>query len=424
MFRELASERWFLYVSSKPLEKLIGFCIFVTAAAGCAVGHAASTVLGMLFITSLVHMREWPALWTALNMSEKTLLIGLVLYAFSGLISYYNVGDESEYIKHMGRYIRFLLILPVYLLFTKANLDLFKYLVAGAITSGPLYLFFALLSVYERPGLPASGGYHHIAFGDAAMLSVVFLSAVLVTWKTRRTIKVIMVISILCALYASILSQARGAWMAIPFCGAWLLYLTARHNTQKIKTVLSLLLLVIVATGVSPLGKVIEKRVDEAVQEVGFFIKGENLGSSVGTRLAMWQIALNVWQKHPVIGTGLGDFDQEIEIRQSQGSYEDVAVHSNVHNIYFQALATTGTLGFLILFFSLLLQPFLICYRASVGKLTPASLGGMTVMIAYAAFGLTASWILRAPEVSVYLVYLITVVSTVSRVSNTTDSKQ
>ena len=322
----------------------------------------------------------------------------------------------------MGRYIRFLLIVPVYLLLTNGNMQLLKYLLAGSIVSGPLYLSFALISVSNHSGLPASGHYHHVTFGDAAMLNVVFLLAVFVTWRTRPIMKTIIAISIVCALYASILSQARRAWLALPFCGALLFYLTLKNNKVKVKMVIPVLFLIIVAIGVSPVGNVVESRVKEAAQEIESFISGERFDSSVGGRLAMWDIAIDVWKEYPVIGTGLGDFDQEIESRQSQGVYNNIAVHASVHNIYFQALATTGTAGFLILCFALVIQPFRIFYNASREKLTPAGLGGLMAIVAYAVFGLTESWILRAPVVSIYLIYLVTLSAAVSRISETADS--
>jgi len=420
-----ATRRWFLDASSSPLELLIGVCIFATAASGGALSSVASSSLAILFIACLFYMPKWPELWRSLSRNEQLLLTGLALYAFSGLISYYNVNDEHEYVKHMGRYLRFLLIVPVYLLLSKTNLKLFKYLVAGAIVAGPLYLSLALISVSMNPEMPASGHYHWITFGDAAMLNVVFLSAVFVTSKMRTVMKIIIAISIMCTLYASFLSQARGAWLALPFCGALLGYLMIRKNKLKISTVIPVLLIIVAVISVSPAGNIIESRVMQAKQEIELFASGEKFDSSVGGRLAMWDIALDVWKEYPIIGTGLGDFDQEVELRQSQGVYESIDVHASVHNIYLQALATTGTLGFLILCFALVVQPFRIFYKTSREKLTSAQLGGLMVIVAYAVFGLTESWILMAPVVSIYLVYLITLSTTVSieRVSENSEEQ-
>ncbi len=418
MLQNLVAGRWRAGVSARPLEMLIGFCIFITAAAGGAVTTVASASLAILFITCLFFIRQWPDLWRALSNNERLLLFGFILYAFSGLISYYNASDDYEYIKIMGRYIRFLMVVPVYLLLTKGNMLLLRYLVAGAVVSGPLYLALALFSISEKPGLPASGHYHHITFGDAAMLSVVFLSAVLLMWKTGLIIKAIFLISIACALYASILSQARGAWLVLPFCGMLLLYIMFKRNQLKFKIVLPLLFLAMTVIAMSPVSSLVGERVGEAVHEVTLFVSGERFDSSVGARLAMWDIALNVWQQHPVLGTGLGDFDQEIELRQSQGVYESIAVHGSAHNIYFQALATTGSIGFLVLCFALIIQPLKVFYCRSHEQFTSASLGGLMVIVAFALFGLTESWILRAPVVSIYLIYLITLSVIVSRVSD------
>ena len=424
MFQELVIGRWFAEVSSRPLEILIGLCIFATAAAGAAMMHVASPSMAILFIVCLFYIHKWPELWRALTRNERVLLLGLGLYAFSGLISYYNVSDEYDFVKYMGRYLRFLLIVPIYLLLSKADLYLFKYLLAGAIVSGPLYLSFALMSYSNKPWLPASGHYHHITFGDGAMLNAVFLLAVLFTWKTRLVIKIILLISILCALYASILSHARGAWLALPFCGVVLFYLLSKYGEMKIKkkVMLPVLFLIVAAIGISPLGSIMKNRVNEAVQDIELFVSGERVDLSIGGRLAMWDIALDVWKEHPFIGTGLADFDQEIELRQSQGIYESIAVHDSAHSIYFQALATTGTIGFVILCFALVFHPFRIFYRTLCEKLTPASLSGVMVVIAYAVFGLTESWMLRSPVIAMFLIYLITLSVTVSGASESANS--
>lgn len=415
MQHSLVTGHRFSRFSSRSVELLIGFCLFATAAAGVAVKDVASASLAILFLASLFYIHKWPVWWRALSRNEWLLLSALGLYTLSGLISFYNVSDDYEFVKHMGRYLRFLLIVPVYLLLSGSSAPFFKYLLAGAIVSGPLYLSFALMSAAEHPGSPATGDYHHITFGDGAMLNALFLLAVLLTWKTRMVVKVIIAVAMICALYAAILSQARGAWLALPVCGAVLFYFTVKYGRLKIKVVLPLLLLGVAVLAVSPARELLEGRVSEAVQEVEAFASGEKFDSSVGGRLAMWDIAVDVWQQHPVIGTGLGDFDQEIEQRQVQGIYESIAVHASVHNIYLQALATTGTVGFLALCFALVIQPLRLFYRAPGEKPTPARLGGIMLVLAYAVFGLTESWILRAPVISMFLIYLITLSVTVSK---------
>lgn len=409
---------WFYEFLSQPLKLVVGVAIVATAATGGALSNVASASLAILFITCLFYARKWPVLWRALSGNEQLLLAGFVLYALSGLISYYNVSDQYEFIKYMGRYIRFILVVPVYLILTKENIQLFKYLLLGSLISGPLYLYIALNSVAEsRSWVPATGQYHHIVFGEAAMLNVVFLVAVLFASSARPVMKAIMLISIACSSYACLLSQTRGAWIALPVCVALILFVLSMRAKLKVKMVFPLLLLAVVAVTALPIGSLIEDRLSTAVQEVESFANENDFNTSVGIRLAMWHIALNVWLEHPVIGTGLGDFDREIEARQSQGKYVGMKVNASVHNIYLQALASTGAVGFLVLCFALLIQPIRVFYSGIREKVTPANLGGLVVIVAFAIFGLTESWILRAPVISIYLMYLITLSISASKFS-------
>jgi len=184
---------------------------------------------------------------------------------------------------------------------------------------------------------------------------------------------------------------------------------------MNLKIIVPALFLLVAAISVSPIGVAVGDRVKEATQEIGMFLSGEQNDSSVGGRLVMWDMAIDVWGEHPVIGTGLGDFDQEIELRQSQGIYESIAVHASVHNIYLQALATTGLFGFVILCFALIVQPLRIFYCSAAEPLNSAKLAGVMVFVVCSLFGFTESLILRAPLVAMYLLYLATLSATVSR---------
>jgi len=411
----LSVKQWSSDVCSRPLELIIGLCIFAVAAAGGAVQSVASTSLGILLIISFVYVRSWPTSWRQLNSIERLVLLGFGLYFLSAVIAYVNVSDEHEYVKHLGRYLRFLLIVPIYLLLSRADLKLFKYLLAGALVSGPLYLSIALMSIAERPDHAAVGGYHHITFGDMAMLGAMFMTTVLVLMKTSKAMKIVLAISIVCLLYSSILSTARGAWIAMPFCLFLLLAVGVRHGKIKIRTILIALFVFGTVVAVSPASHIISSGVHEASGNIEKFQSGEKRGTSVGSRLSMWLIAVDVWKKHPIIGTGPGDFDLEMQASKDQGLNKDLFVQSSAHNIYFQALATTGTIGFVMLGFALVVLPFWLFYLANKEKVNVAAVSGMVAITAFAVFGLTESWMLRSPVIAVYVVYFVTLATSVRK---------
>ena len=348
--------------------------------------------------------------WTSLKTIEKVMFSAFIFYMFSGFLSYINVEDSHEYIKQMDRYIRFALIVPIALAVINSKLDFEKYFFIGMILSGPVFLYFALLSLQQKPDWPAGGAYHHITFGDAAMLNalLIMLMLVLERWKLRW--KMLAMISILCCLYASVLSQARGAWIALPI-GLLIVFIALTRET-RFKSGHALIILVIFALGVfiTPAAKMINDRYTEAVSEVEMFIDSGDATTSIGGRLALWSLSIKVWQSSPVIGTGPGDFDNEVMEYQSKGIYTDMDVHSSVHNIYLQSLANTGLLGFFVLMFALLILPFW-CFFNFTRKGVKSGYYGLMLISAFAVFGVTESWVLRAPVVSIYIVYLIVLLS-------------
>lgn len=421
MIQEVPVKQWFSGAGSKPLELIAGLSIFATAAAGGAVAHVASISFAVLFITSLVAVRSWPSSWQQLTLEERLVLLGFGLYFFSAVISYLNVSNEYEYIKHLGKYAYFLFVIPIYLLLSRAELNLLPYLVAGAIASGVVYLGTALLSVMANPAVPAKGAYHHITFGDMAMLNALFMSTLLVTMdagkvvRESKVLKITLSISIFGLLYTSLLSQARGAWLALPACLFLLLSVAVWYGKVRIRTIFIALIAFAALIAVTPAKDIVFSRMQSVTHEIELFQSGVDRSSSIGDRFAMWHIAINVWKEYPVVGSGPGDFEGELVSTQARGMYKAVMLHSSVHNIFLQALATTGIIGLVILCLALFIMPFRLFFKASESVISVAGLSGMVVLAAFAVFGLTESWILRSPPVSIFLLYFVTLATTAAK---------
>ncbi|MCK5394796.1 MAG: O-antigen ligase family protein, partial [Gammaproteobacteria bacterium] len=240
-----------------------------------------------------------------------------------------------------------------------------------------------------------------------------FMASVLVVKDLSNTMKSVLVISILCLLYASILSQARGAWLALPFGTLLLMIVAVKHGRIKLRTIAIAFVVVLTLIILSPAKDILSSRIQKAVYEIELYQSGENARSSVGSRLAMWHVAINVWKKYPILGTGPGDYREEFIASQEQGLYADVALHTSTHNIFFQALSTTGAIGFIILSMALFILPFRLFYRQYKRKMCVASVSGMVMLTSFAVFGLTESWTLRSPAISVYLLYFVTLATVI-----------
>jgi len=400
-------------IHNRPLSFFAGMCVMMLAIMGTSVSHVASTSFALLVLAGLFTMKRWKQTWSGLAREERWMLYGFALYAVSGFLSYVNVQDISEYIKDIERYFRYLLAIPIYLLLKSYRIDVIRYLYAGAFLSGPFLLAVALYAYFENPNMPSKGQYHHIIFGSLAMLNVGVMLAILLTARLSNVLRLILFVSMMCAFTAALLSQSRGVWLAAPVYLVIVLYMTWRHSRKNTVIAVAAIAIIALVAAQSPVGDMVKKRVTDAVDEITSFYKEDRYASSVGARLAMWKIAVDVWKENPLLGTGPGDFDDEVIALQNKGEYVGMEIHASTHNIYVQSLVNTGLFGLFVLLFSIFLQPVRILYASRHNDRT-ASLTGLTVLLLFAVVGLSESWILRLPMVSVYIIYILAVVSSLT----------
>jgi O-antigen ligase len=183
-----------------------------------------------------------------------------------------------------------------------------------------------------------------------------------------------------------------------------------RDKRISASNIVIFLLVFLLLSIVTPIGDVIKERTDQAVSEVSRYYTEDAYATSLGQRLAMWGIAINVWEKQPLLGNGPGNFDDEIIALQEEGQFIGMDINNSVHNIYFQSLVMSGIVGFLALMLAVIIMPVVLFYKS--GEVNrEGALTGFIVVVSFAIFGLSESWTLRLPAVSIFLVYMVVVAS-------------
>jgi len=403
-------EKFVKKVRDEPLVFTAGFGVLLLAVFGTSVRHVSSSVFTVLFLLSFTVVKDWGRLYSSLTKLEQIFLSAFLIFTISGILSFYNVDDAEKYYRLFERYLRFSMIVPVYFLIIKKNISVLNYLFAGAVISGPVLLIIALHHYFNNPDVPAQGYYHHIIFGQLAMLNVGIMLCLLLTKKISRQLQLIIIISTLCGLATAVMSQARGVWLVLPVYMAFAIYYAVRDKQIRVRNIAVVMAVFILLLIVTPAGDLVKQRSEDAVSEISRFYTEHQYVSSVGTRLAMWDIAFDVWIQHPMLGTGPGDFDDEIVSLQSKGEYTGMDVHNSVHNIYVQALVGSGIIGLAALLFSVLVMPLKLflsrCNTSEEGRSV-----GLITIISFAIFGLSESWTLRLPAISIFLVYMVVIAS-------------
>jgi O-antigen ligase len=397
-------------IKTEPLIVSIGMCVLLLSVMGTSVRHVSSTMFVILILLSFSVVTSWKATYLSLSRVEKMFLFSLIVYMLSGLVSVYNVDDLDKYYKLFERYLRFALIIPVYLLIIRKNTSILNYLLFGAVISGPFMFVVALGHYLLYPDVPAKGYYHHIIFGQLAMLNVGIMLTALLTKKLTRRTQSLILLSMFCGIVTAVLSESRGVWAVFPvYILIAIVYVLKKKHISVMTITVPLVLLVLISS-LTPISDVIERRFDEAATEVDRYYEEDRYVTSVGTRLAMWDIAIDVWKRHPILGTGPGDFDDEVMALQRSGDYRGMPVHNSTHNIYIQAMVGSGLFGLLALIFMLLIAPLRLLfnrlYTSDEGRLA-----GIVTIATFTIYGLSESWTLRLPTISIFLVYMVVAVS-------------
>ena len=357
--------------------------------------------------------------WHQLDSMEKQWVIALVLLFVIASLSLIYSEDFSDGVKRLERYFRLMTIPLIYLMVRRFNVEAGKFLLIGVAIASVSLAIQAYVLTQHFNMVRAQGLYHPIIFGDMAALTAAILSAALFTIVRQRWLKWVTIVCIFCALYAVVASVTRGAWLLIPVyitLFGWL-YRKKIDTGQWLK--MGTILMIIIATLIIWTPKKIELGIERGYSDLIGFIINPGKESSWGARINMWRNSTIMWSESPMVGTGIGDFKHDSQQLIDQGKSWSIHVgkYDHAHSIYFDASATLGLLGLIMLVIALFIIPWKIFMRAWKEADTPAirfySLSGLLVVASFTFFGLTEGWLTRNPFINPYIIYLIVFLSSI-----------
>ena len=198
-----------------------------------------------------------------------------------------------------------------------------------------------------------------------------------------------------CAIGAVLLSQSRGAFLVIPWCG--LVYAWFWHKKKHVshtgfhRTLIGLVCAVAILLAGAWWGPGDVLRIRQAVQNIQEFKSVENYNSSGGARLYLWTLAWDGIKRSPWVGIGSVERMRLIQHVGDGGTDEELAKFStvrqlgHVHNQYLNAALDGGVIGLAALL--TLLAGMAIATRklARIDPVASWQLGGVLFMHATAS---------------------------------------
>lgn len=277
-----------------------------------------------------------------LAQSEKWLLIAIGSYFLVFVISFL-IHDGK--LRELDTPSKVLLLLSTLALYAKIRLKINWILSAvllAAATAGVVatYRFFLL----DTPYMALFPTHMYIQAGDMAM-SLGMFSIAIAFYFYRKKSKIGVLCAFLAAglaILASLVNQARGAWVATPV----ILLIILLLNRKLLSKWFLISLALIASIGALLAGELIKERWQQAYNEVaGYFT--QNIGAtSVGGRLDMWKSSFIGIQEKPILGRGVEAIPEMRQNHFKQGLISEYASNfQNAHNQYLHDATARGLVG-------------------------------------------------------------------------------
>jgi len=376
-------------------------------------------IIGLFALSGLYLLFRYRDKSTQVNQDEKLFYLSLGIFF---LVSLFITLYGGFAYKAIGKYLHLLLAIPIYIYFRHVGIKLLYLwygLVAGAIVVAGIAIYDVWITDTPRywgnGDLRAMGITHPIIFGDLALVMGVMSIAGLGWFKQRSAWQALLpVIALLCGVLASVLSIARGGWVAVPFLVLVFFWYIKSRFSFKFKIIIAAAVIVLIGVIYAVPQTKVKHHVDRTITSLQQYgdseIKSIHRRTSVGTRLEMWQASWKIFLDNPVMGVGWGHYKEQAQAQVDQGlRNKSAATFDHPHSEYFSALAHGGILGFSVLMLLFLTPAWIFIKYIKYGKSVESrrlALAGLVLVVAYMAFGISEPMLYRSRSVGFFALYL------------------
>lgn len=397
--------------------------IFIIPIGALLIESWASILVAILAIVSSILMLKSKyfsackaAKYNQLNRDVKLLFFAFIVFGCVAFMSWLSADMSYDGWRKLGRYLRFLLLIPLICLFVRIKLNQLWFWCSVSIAA--LLLGFDAISdvfKYGSFGVRLSNKMNPILFGNLSLVfGAISLAGIEYFFQKNRWLIVIPILSFIAGLTASILSMSRGGWAAIPILfliSFWYFFHYQKYLKVKYQfgIVIGVILIIIAAYFIPQTG--IKDRIDFTSHNVEKYFHADDVykNTSIGQRFEMWKGAWRMFNEHPFLGVGVGKFNTVIKEYTEEGSlYPTVARFKHPHNEYLSVLANRGLVGFfsLLLVLFVPLKLFLRALSHASTDVRAFGLAGLFLISCYMVFGLSEAIFDRGLPVTLYVFYV------------------
>ncbi|MDD2711545.1 MAG: O-antigen ligase family protein [Simplicispira sp.] len=402
------------------LSALAAFCIPALALwlpSGYSYGAALFLLGALLFAPQ----------WLQARPDRKTQLLALFFLLMA--VAWYQLSALESGAGRWDRPVKFLLGIACLLYavqFPPPRRAFFWGLAVGCVGAG----LKGLWQVYHLDFERATGGTNAIQWGNIALLMALLLALQAgIFWRDLRWVERGLVVgAVVLGCEASVLSAARGGWVALlgmlPVAG-FFLWRYRRDLALKMAAGMAVFLAVIVLSN----SGMLSARWTAMDHEVHQYFEKSEKNTSMGVRLEQYRLALDLIRERPLLGWGMQGYREEMSRRVQAGSYSQAIHEYNfIHNELLDLWVKLGIFGFLL---QISLYSLIVCIfwptAQRMAQFNPESkewkeafalrLSGVAIPVMYAGFGLSQHFFVHNSGIIFFVFSTIILWSMVCRIN-------
>ena len=286
-----------------------------------------------------------------LNLSkvDKWLIYSYLFYFLTFVLSLCINGGKMRDLDSASRVVFFVPVLLLLLKYPIKTCVLSYSIPLGGIVSVCIALydkFILNLNPDQNPRIM------HIQGGDISMSLGIFSLIIALYAYQKREVKltVLSVIGGLCGIVGSLLSTARGGWIALPLLLIIILWIY-RHSLSKRFFLTFFGIIAVASVGISqmPNNRIIE-RIDVARKDIQLYLDNNDGNTSLGARFEMWKSAIAMVKEKPLFGWGIqGTTEKRKQETKEKVATGNIGQFTHAHNQYLDDLSKRGIVGLLAL---------------------------------------------------------------------------
>lgn len=363
--------------------------------------------LGIIATLSLLYYRFKLKIKWQLDKEDKYFIYALIAYFLSFVISAIINGDGFREIDNPSR---ILLLIPLIFFFNLYPIKkeiVFHFIPLGSLVVGALALCQKFILNLPKPFPDIMS----IQAGDISITLSILSIAISLYWFTRdKKVAFLYIVFAILGIIASILSGARGGWIAFPFCFLLVLVLYRKQIEKKYLFIIITLISIGIFLLIIRPEFGFQKRYNLAKTDIIKYIEKGEKNSSQGARIDMWENALFAISEKPIFGYGSIGYE---EFKKKQVTSKKMAKttlkFNSLHNQYLESFVKRGILGFIALISIMIIPLILFIRRLKEGNLALKCIAilGIIHITAHSFFFLSQSYLAHNSGTIFYFFILI-----------------